>query len=321
MGEAIPGEPLRALSEKGGKDIGDEYSIPAPEPFVSFSALKDRIRHHYEVCSDYYYSLWGEHIHHGYFTDPSDTKEIAQTRLISLLLEKSALPAGSTVLDVGCGIGGTSRYLAREKGCKVTGVTISPRQVEIATRLSAEEASSRSQQAEVLTNGSDEASSDGSIKLGKLRGSVKFIELDAEKMGEYFLNKKFDCVWISEAMSHLPNKALFFQNAAKLLNPEGKLVVADWFKSEECSEAEMEADIKPIEGLFYNFQTMRDFKLTCLKMACFFHLCVLNLTMSTLRRRLASSYSRNHLISARRWLKHGTLPKYLPVVIVLSMQL
>jgi tocopherol O-methyltransferase len=250
MGEAIPGQPLQARAEKGGKDIGDEYSIPAPEPFVSFSALKDRIRHHYEVCSDYYYSLWGEHIHHGYFIDPSDTKEVAQTRLISLLLEKSVLPAGSTVLDVGCGIGGTSRYLAREKGCKVTGVTISPRQVEIATKFSTEEASSRSQEAGILTDGSDEANSGNSIKLGKLGGNVKFIELDAEKMGEYFINRKFDCVWISEAMSHLPNKALFFQNAAKLLYPGGKLVVADWFKSEECSEAEMEEDIKPIEGYF-----------------------------------------------------------------------
>lgn len=40
------------------KDIGDNYEIPAPEPFISFNALKDRIRHHYEVCSDYYYSMW-----------------------------------------------------------------------------------------------------------------------------------------------------------------------------------------------------------------------------------------------------------------------
>jgi tocopherol O-methyltransferase len=248
MGEAIPGESLQALAGKGGKDIGDEYSIPDPEPFPSFSALKDRIRHHYEVASDYYYSLWGEHIHHGYFINPSDTKEVAQTRLISLLLEKSALSAGCTVLDVGCGIGGTSRYLAREKGCEITGVTISARQVEIATKLSMEEASLRSQEAEILTNGSNEASSGGSIELGKLGGSVKFIELDAEKMGEYFHSKKFDCVWISEAMSHLPNKPLFFQNSTNLLNPGGKLVVADWFKSDDCSEAEMEADIKPIEG-------------------------------------------------------------------------
>lgn len=44
---------------------------------------------------------------------------------------------------------------------------------------------------------------DGPVKLGD--GEVRFMELDAEKMGEYFTNEPnsatFDCVWISEAMS------------------------------------------------------------------------------------------------------------------------
>ena len=40
------------------QDVGDKYEIPAPQDFTSFEALKDRIRHHYELCSDYYYSLW-----------------------------------------------------------------------------------------------------------------------------------------------------------------------------------------------------------------------------------------------------------------------
>lgn len=46
--------------EKQGEisDLGDKYEIPEPEPFISFNALKDRIRHHYELASDYYYSLW-----------------------------------------------------------------------------------------------------------------------------------------------------------------------------------------------------------------------------------------------------------------------
>lgn len=43
--------------------VGDDYDIPEPPPFVSFDALKGRIRHHYELASDYYYRLWGEHIH------------------------------------------------------------------------------------------------------------------------------------------------------------------------------------------------------------------------------------------------------------------
>jgi SAM-dependent methyltransferase len=81
---------------------------------------------------------------------------------------------------------------------------------------------------------------------------VRFIELDAEKMGEYFSEKEagFDVVWISEALSHFPNKALFFRNTHQLLRPGGKLVLADWFKAEGLSEAEFDADVKPIEGLF-----------------------------------------------------------------------
>jgi tocopherol O-methyltransferase len=157
--------------------------------------------------------------------------------LIDLLLERSALPKGSVVLDVGCGIGGTTRHLAKNHGCQVTGVTISGRQVEIARKLTLE--ASGVQQEGGRT-----------FKLGD--GSVRFIELDAEKMGDFFNVEpnvaKFDCVWISEAMSHLPNKELFFQNAAKLLNPGGKLVVADWFKSEDLTEEQFKADISPIEG-------------------------------------------------------------------------
>ena len=40
------------------QDVGDEYEIPHPEPAVSIAGLKDRIKRHYEICSDYYYSLW-----------------------------------------------------------------------------------------------------------------------------------------------------------------------------------------------------------------------------------------------------------------------
>jgi len=78
-------------------------------------------------------------------------------------------------------------------------------------------------------------------------GQVKFIELDAEKMGEFFAadGSEFDVVWISEALSHFPNKPLFFKNAQKVLKQGGKLVLADWFKAEDVKEGD--ADIKAIE--------------------------------------------------------------------------
>lgn len=220
-------------------DISNDYEIPAPLPSTSMSALKERIKGHYEICSDYYYSLWGEHIHHGYFLHPEDSKEIAQIRLIELLLDLSKLPHGNSVLDVGCGIGGTTRYLAGKIAGNVTGITISGEQVRIAKDLTAKEA----RPGQVMK--------DGSAPLKLNDGTVRFIELDAERMGEFFTKEPnkttFDTVWISEAMSHLPDKKLFFQNAEMLLNPGGKLVVADWFKAEGMTDSELEADIRPIE--------------------------------------------------------------------------
>ncbi|KAL8989673.1 MAG: hypothetical protein Q9169_008310 [Polycauliona sp. 2 TL-2023] len=217
-------------------------SLP-PEPLAppvaasSFAALKDRIRHHYELASEYYYTLWGEHIHHGYFLLDTDTKERAQIQLIELLIQRCQLPRGITVLDVGCGIGGTSRWLASNHDCHVTGITISGKQVEMATKLTQEVGSS--------TNTSEDASGK-SIPLNN--GSAHFLELDAETMGEFFAGQsKFDCVWISEAMSHLPDKKLFFRNAFGVLQTGGKLVVADWFRAESLTEQQVADDIKPIE--------------------------------------------------------------------------
>ena len=38
--------------------VEELYETPPPEAFTSFSALKARIKQHYDVASDYYYSLW-----------------------------------------------------------------------------------------------------------------------------------------------------------------------------------------------------------------------------------------------------------------------
>lgn len=189
----------------------------------------------------------GEHIHHGYFLKPEDTKEAAQLQLIELLLQRSCLQGDSSVLDVGCGIGGTSRYLAREYNCSVTGITISGTQVQMARNFTAKESGRRT---EVGVQDYD--------TLGN--GKVRFLELDAEKMDEYFhtapYNTTFDAVWISEAMSHLPDKELFFRNAFSVLRSGGKLVIADWFKAEHLTSAQMKADIEPIEGSRFPVQKL-----------------------------------------------------------------
>lgn len=51
-------------------------------------------------------------------------------------LEMMPLGAGMHVLDAGCGLGGTARVLAREHGCRVTGIDLTPQFVEVARALS-----------------------------------------------------------------------------------------------------------------------------------------------------------------------------------------
>ncbi|TPX14399.1 uncharacterized protein E0L32_005363 [Thyridium curvatum] len=250
-----------AASVQETTDLSKQYDTPMGLAHTTMQALKDRIKLHYDLASDYYLSLWGEHIHHGYWpTDESkaaESKEQAQLNLIRLLLDvsRAELGEGSRVLDVGCGVGGTSRHLASALGCAVTGITISSRQVEIATRLTKTAAASASASATTTPSAAQEVAPDaeGFYALGK--GRVKFVELDAEKMGEYFgdgdgdgdVGSKFDAVWISEALSHFPDKALFFRNARAVLRDGGRLVLADWFKAEGLGDKEFADDIKPIE--------------------------------------------------------------------------
>ncbi|KAI3327891.1 tocopherol O-methyltransferase [Xylariaceae sp. AK1471] len=221
---------------------GDKHAIPEYEAHESNTSLKERIKKHYEIASDYYYSLWGQHIHHGYFKSPTETKEEAQVNLIKYLLEITDLPRGAKVLDAGCGIGGTSRFLAKEHACSVMGITISGRQVEIAKKLT---------QAETST-GSTSTSQD--VDTYSSGGNCRFIELDAEKMLEHFSADgkpiaQFDAVWISEALSHFPDKPLFFRSASELLVPgkSSRLVIADWFKAPQLSPEQEKEDIQPIE--------------------------------------------------------------------------
>ncbi len=144
---------------------------------------------------------WGEHIHLGHYGWPPRRKNFIQAK-VDLVHEMvrwgglDRLPPGTTVLDVGCGIGGSSRILARDYGFVVTGITISPQQVK---------------RAQALT------------PAGL---PVRFQVDDALALS--FPDASFDVVWSIEAGPHMPDKAKFAQELLRVLKPGGVLVVADW---------------------------------------------------------------------------------------------
>ena len=83
--------------------------------------------------------LWGDHVHLGYYKE--STKNDFRKAMIDFVHELvkwsglDQLPRGSNVLDVGCGIGGSSRILAKDYGFDVLGITISSAQVKRAKQL------------------------------------------------------------------------------------------------------------------------------------------------------------------------------------------
>ena len=94
-----------------------------------------------EGILEYY---WGEHIHLGYYGEDERKgpfyggKDFIEAKydFIDKMLSFGKADAPSKVLDVGCGIGGTSRYIAKKfPQASVTGITISPEQQRRATQL------------------------------------------------------------------------------------------------------------------------------------------------------------------------------------------
>lgn len=90
---------------------------------------KAAIRSHYDLAAPFYRLLWGPQVHHGLWDDqagPRLSARAARERLIDTLAQAAGIRATDRVLDVGCGMGGSSVYLARMHGCDVIGITISP---------------------------------------------------------------------------------------------------------------------------------------------------------------------------------------------------
>lgn len=189
---------------------------------------KRKIIAHYDIVSPYYRALWGEHLHHGYWQTGAESPDAAQRALTAHLAAAAQIPSRATILDVGCGFGGSSIYLATTYQATVTGITISPVQAAMARQAA-----------------------------DRARVAVHFLVMDADHLA---FRGQFDIIWSIEAIAHFAMKAHFFAQAAMLLKPGGTFALLDWFKRPDLTAARQRADIAPIErGMLVELQTMTDY--------------------------------------------------------------
>ncbi|WNJ90418.1 cyclopropane-fatty-acyl-phospholipid synthase family protein [Bosea sp. 685] len=88
---------------------------------------------HYDLGNDFYGQWLDASMMYSsaLYETPAETLEAAQQRRLDRIVAMLGLSGGEHVLEIGCGWGALAERLARE-GCRVTAITLSPAQLEIA---------------------------------------------------------------------------------------------------------------------------------------------------------------------------------------------
>ncbi len=95
---------------------------------------KKNIQHHYDL-GNAFYKLWLDETmtySSAIFANPQESLETAQKRKYASMVDQIGAQPGEHVLEIGCGWGGFAEYAAKERGLRVTGLTISQAQHDYA---------------------------------------------------------------------------------------------------------------------------------------------------------------------------------------------
>ncbi len=146
-------------------------------------------------------------LHYGFLDENARSHAEALKNEDRVLAEMSGVTAADHVLDVGCGIGGSAIWIAENIGGHVTGISISPRHIHLATK---------------------------NARKRNVGDRVDF------KLGDYnhteFADETFDVVWACESISHAASdlgRAL--RELWRVLKPGGRLIVGDGFQFRDAA--------------------------------------------------------------------------------------
>lgn len=168
------------------------------------------IEQYYDLSQTHYKRVWdlkrSRSLHYGYWDSSTKNFHEALLNINKILSAKAGIKKEDKVLDAGCGIGGSSLWLAKNIGCNVTGISLSAKQVATANKLSTEE----------------------NIQTLAVFEQQDFTATKYEA-------ESFDIIWAIESVCHANDKSKFINEAHRLLKKGGRLILADFFKKENLA--------------------------------------------------------------------------------------
>jgi cyclopropane fatty-acyl-phospholipid synthase-like methyltransferase len=172
-----------------------------------------QVRDYYDQTEPHYRFWWNLEesmaLHYGLWLDGTRSFTEALHNLNATVAEAAGVQPGWRVLDAGCGVGGSSVFLAKTFGCHCTGISLSERQINRAR--------------------------ENARKTG-LSTQLAFEVADYTRTG--LTAATFDLVWSIEAHVTEANKQAYYREAYRLLKPGGRLVVADYFRLRKNNNAQ-----------------------------------------------------------------------------------
>ncbi|MFK8039250.1 MAG: cyclopropane-fatty-acyl-phospholipid synthase family protein [Crocinitomicaceae bacterium] len=171
-----------------------------------FSA-KD-IAEYYNTTQVHYEKWWnlkkGLSLHYGIWDE--NTKNFTDSLINTnrILMELSKISNTDKVLDAGCGVGGATIFLNDQKNAEVIGITLSEKQLKFANEIAEQR---------------------------KIDHKVKFKLMDYTQTS--FESESFDVIWACESISSAADKLLFIEEAYRLLKKGGRLIMSDFFISNQ----------------------------------------------------------------------------------------
>ncbi len=186
-----------------------------------------RIVYYYEESEITYREGWDlKHsmaLHGGYWDEKATTFRKALLRLNEVMAEMAGIQKDMYVLDAGCGVGGSSIFLANEYRCKVLGISLVDRQLFLAR--------------------------ENAKKKKVAPHLIDFQNMDYTATG--LPSNTFDVVWAIESVCHSYEKMDFIKEAYRILKPGGQLILIDYFMQRSPKDSKEADDYQFFLDTFY----------------------------------------------------------------------